>query len=897
MGDRFSRRWARIFKRDPRVEVEEELSFHIEQRVRDYIARGLDPESARAAALERLGALDGVRQECAELLSAVRRTKARRDWLLFSWLDVKLATRMLLRHHGLTVVAVFALAIGIPVGLLPLHVLDSLTRPLPVEDADEIVLVRNYDRAGSRSVLQSVHDFEQWRNELSSFAGLGAWRADLYNVNSENPQATPVRGAEIGASVFMLLRVAPLLGRPLARADEITGAPHVVVISYDLWQSRLAANPEIIGSTIRIGAVPHTVVGVMPEGFLFPFRQQLWLPFRYNALAYKRGDGPRVSVVGRLARGVSIEEANSEIAALGQRMAHDFPDTHTHLVPQVLPYTAAIAETDSAEFRMGVVVAQTLAFLLLALACGNVGILVLARSATRTREIAIRAALGAGRRRIVSQLFIESFALAAVAAGLGLLALQFFAHMTDKLVDELPFWVHLGVSLKTALLALILAIASAVIAGVVPALKATGKGVQLAIQDTLSGRSGIRFGKGYSALIIAEVAVSVFLLMIGSGLVPLAIAKPGALGIQADQYLYAALRLPRLGSTANDASDNSEERVAFAHRELLRRLSSEPGVGRPMIASAFPGLSSDRAWIQVEGVPPAPNSPAPGYHVNVAKVDVDYFDALGAPILNGRNFNTSDLRGNRSAIIVNTSFVERVLGGRNPIGRRVRYWSPEQQQPGPWEFEIVGVVARLGMNSLKPEADQGMYHVIAPGELHPVQLAVRVGNNPEQFTPRLRAIAREIDPNALVQNARTLSDVPDPERWLLTWGAYLVSFLAGVAVLLSAACLYALMSFTVAERTRECGIRAALGAPPARIVSAISTRAFFQLCSGVSIGVGVSILLFTQLDDLTGAAFRSANWQFTVTVISIFVIAVGMAACLKPTIKALRIRPMEALKG
>ena len=265
------------------------------------------------------------------------------------WLDVKLATRMLFKHPGLTLVAIFTLAIGIPVGLLPLHVLDSLTTPLPVEDGEEIVIVRNYDRTTSDPVMRPLHDFVQWRKELSSFEDLGMWRTELYNVNSEDGRAAPVRGAEVTASVFSLLRIPPLFGRPLNEADEVMGAPDVVVIGYDLWQSRMAGDRDIVGSTIRIGAIPYTVVGVMPEGFLFPIRDHLWLPFRYDPLEFERGSGPAGSIMGRLADGVSIEEARNEIELLGQRMARQFPDTHAQLQPQVLPYTHVLTEMDSPE--------------------------------------------------------------------------------------------------------------------------------------------------------------------------------------------------------------------------------------------------------------------------------------------------------------------------------------------------------------------------------------------------------------------------------------------------------------------------------------------------------------------------------------------------------------------
>lgn len=806
-----------------------------------------------------------------------------------SWLDVKLAARMLFKRPGLTLAAVFALAVGIPVGLLPQHVLNSSTRPLPVEDGQEIVLVRNYDVAESEPVTR-LHDFVEWREALSSFEDLGMWRSEWYNIRPEGGRTAEVAGSEVTASVFSLLRVPPLLGRRLDEADEVIGAPDVVVIAYDLWQSSLASAPDIVGSTIRIGAVPHTVVGVMPEGFLFPYQANLWLPFRYDPVGYERGEGPTGRIVGRLADGVSIEEARHEIEVRGRRMANQFPDTHARLQPQVLPYTAALLELDAADNRMLFAAWQILSVLLLALTCGNVGILILARAATRTAELAIRTALGASRVRIVTQLFIESLLLAVLAAGVGLLGLQAVATVPGSLMTQ-PFWVDFGVSLETAGLALCLAAFSAVIAGVVPALKATGKHVHASVQRASGGGSGIRFGVGYSVLIVGEVAVALWLMVLGSSLLPSALPKQAELGIQTDEYLFATLRIPGVDGTARvEDSDRRKavDQVAVAHRELVRRLSEEPRLGPVAIANALPGMSHDSRWLQVEGVPPAPDSDAPAHRVNVARVDVGYFDALDQPILSGRDFDTADLVDDRSAVIVNQSFVDRVLGSRNPLGRRVRYWAPDQE-PGPWTFEIVGVVGPLGMNAINPDADQGLYHVVAPGELHPVNFAVRTGNDPERVTPHLRSIVAEIDPGVWVENTIALDELPDVERRVLTLYTYFVMSLAGIAVVLSAVCLYALMSFTVAERTREIGIRTALGGKPAAIVSAIAKRAFLQLSAGVSIGATMSALMLSQL-------LQKSNWPLAVGMISLFVIAVGMLACLKPTLRALRIRPVEALK-
>jgi hypothetical protein len=286
-----------------------------------------------------------------------------------------------------------------------------------------------------------------------------------------------------------------------------------------------------------------------------------------------------------------------------------------------------------------------------------------------------------------------------------------------------------------------------------------------------------------------------------------------------------------------------------------------------------------------------------GHLVRMARVDVGFFQGLGAPIRLGRDFNSGDLAGTlqegRTSIIVNTTFVENVLGGRNPLGQRVRYVVPEDQEPGQW-FEIVGVVGHLGMNDGDPAQDEGMYHPVAPGELHPMWTAVHVGDDPLGFTPRLREVTSLVDPEAMIQYPRALNDAPNGDKQAVTYGSLLLLFLSGIALLLSAAGLYALMSFTVTQRTREIGVRTALGASPGRVFSSIARRAFFQLAMGTVAGIGVGVWFVTRVvDNRTDYAIDPA---LILAACAAFMFAVGMLACLGPTLRGLRIRPVEALK-
>ncbi len=826
------------------------------------------------------------------------RTSIRLPSVGTSWLDVKLGLRMLLKQPGLTLVTVFALSIGIPASLIPFHVFDALQVALPFDEGDRIVGLRNRNVAERRTEVRALHDFFIWREELTTFEAIGAARSDPYNVISEDGRAAPIRGSEITASAFEILRVRPLMGRVLLDADEIPGAPDVVVIGYDVWQSRLAGDPDAVGSTIRIGPVPHEVVGIMPEGFKFPLSDLLWLPLRDQPTDYERGMGPDILMFGRLADGVSVEQAQAELSTIGLRMANEFPDTHQRLRPQIMGYTAMAVGLDPSDMSEMYLI-QLVILALLAIVCGNVGTLILARTATRSTEITVRTALGASRGRIVSQLFVESLLLAVVSAGLGLvLGDRFAREFTSRVFLEAPFWMDFGVTPKTVAIAMSLAVFCAVIAGVFPALKATGRRVQQNLQRATGG-SGIRFGKGATLLIVSEVALAIgFLTMGGTMSRSLLSSTSAQMEIQPEEYMMALLRIPWTDHSAveNDISvADFRTQVIATHEALALRLNAEPGVRGVAMGTNLPGMQHGGRRVELEGE--VGGEDFRGHLVMRARVDVGFFEGLGQKILDGRGFTTADLIGtideDRTAVIVNTAFVEHVLGGRNPIGRRVRYVPPEGEEPGPW-YEIIGVVGHLGMNELNPERDEGLYHPAAPGEIHPIWLAVHVGEDPLSFTPRLREITGEVDPEAMIQYPAALVNAPNGARQVTQYGTILLVFLSAIAIVLSGAGLYALMSLTVSQRTREIGIRTALGARPGSIVTAIARRAFLQLVAGIVAGVGLGVWLIRETGG--DASARGANWTVMLATFAGFMLLVGMVACLAPTLRGLRIRPMEALR-
>lgn len=814
-----------------------------------------------------------------------------------SWLDVKLGLRMLVKYPGMTAVSIFALAIAIPAGLGPMHVVNAVLAPLPEDESGRIRALRNFNVATRRGEASSLRTFAQWREELTAFDALGAvtMRAS-YNVISEDGRAAPVQSAEVTASTFDILQVPPLLGRTLIAADEVIGAPAVALIGYDLWQSRLNGDPDIVGRTIRIGRVPHIVVGVMPEGFLFPFRDQLWLPLRVDVLAEEPGMERATLVFGRLSEGTSPEEAQAELSAIGRRMAIEFPDTHARLRPEVVPF--AIGFFGLPKGGMSAIpelyLVQVLALLVLVVACANVGMLIFTRTATRAQELAVRTALGASRARVVSQLFTEALVFAVLAAGVGLLLADRVASGFDWLLPQMPYWTDLGVTRRSVFRAFSLAVLSAAIVGVIPALKVTGKAVQQNIQRAGAGRSGIRFGGMSSVLIIADVALAVATVGLAVGIWDGLPRPSDGMGSLSEQFLSAELTIPAVAPAVEvpfvDPLD-FEAQVAATQQELVRRLEAEPGVRGVAVASHLPRMSHPLRDVELEGE--NQSNGAARSRVSIAYVDPGFFNALEQPILNGRGFDLSDLGEGGRAVIVNTTFVDQVLGGRNPIGKRVRYATPADQEPNPW-YEIVGVVGDLGMDDIS-STREGLYHPLVPGEAHPVYLAIHVGTDPESFTPRLRELASEVDPAAIISNPLPLDEVRSGDANLMPWIIRGAVALIGILLALSISGIYALMSFTVAERTREIGIRTALGAQRNSVVFTVAKRSLAQLGIGILVGIPVAAWLLSEFESV-GRIPTDSPFVTAFILGACVMVLIGMLACTAPALRALRIMPTEALR-
>ncbi|NNM33953.1 MAG: FtsX-like permease family protein [Gemmatimonadetes bacterium] len=675
-----------------------------------------------------------------------------------------------------------------------------------------------------------------------------------------------------------------MVGRTLSVEDEAPGSPDVVVLSEALWAGRYARDPDVLGRVLRVGARDHTVVGVMPGEFRYPIDQDAWIALKARGTDHPLGEGPTLLVFGRLADGIDEWDADAEAELVTARLIRDHPEIYERRVGQVVPMsTLLLGEGEGLRNDPEVLLVQTLLIAMLLIVCGNVGVLVLARAATRTAEMSVRTALGASRSRIVVQIFVEALVLALVATGAGLtmgeaLARWLMGLATSPAVSGIPFWMDMTLTADIVLLALGLAVGCAVVAGVIPALKATRKGVQSNLQRSATG-STMRFGWGSTSLIVSEVVLAVGFLAMGGTLVRSAFQeKDGLLGLDPARFLYAEVVQTGTPAPSQDPAASEEEtqnELATLQVEILRRLGEFPDVSRAGMGRQVPGRTAPDARVLVE------DEGLSQRRMRVAQVDAGFFRQLDHPILQGRNFTTADLEdgpdGHRAPVIVNTGFVEDVLQGRNPIGLRFRYAGPVAEGERPRWHEIVGVVGPLGMNVHNPLRDAGVYHPLGPGEANPMRYVIETEGDPTLLAPRFRTLVTELDPEAAVPSATSLEEMIQSESRILRWLFLGQVMLAAVAFLLSVTGLYALMSFTVSQRRREIGVRTALGARPWSIVKTIARRAAIQLALGLALGgVWAWILLREIVDD---SMTIPTNVPGTIAV----------------TLRGLRIQPVEAM--
>ena len=902
-------------------ELAREIRSHLQLLEDQYTATGMDAEEARYAALRTFGGVEQVKER-------------QRDARMFRWLagwpmDLKLGGRMLVKYPGLTIVGGLAMAFAICVGIVIFQVVSLLTNPtLPISAGARLVEIRSLDLAANVPEEQILHDFLEWRQSLRSLTDMGAWRDSSRNLVVAAGDASPVKVAEMSVSGFRVADGEPLIGRVLVEADEQPAAPAVAVIGYEVWRTRLGSDPRVLGRDVQLGNDHATVVGVMREGFEFPVSHDVWLPLKTAVLDPAPRSGPAISVFARLAPGESLQTAQAELTTAGRRAATALPATHQHLEPRVRPYAMMLVPDGPDDIALMYSIYLFMAALLI-LICGNVGLLVFARAASREGDLVVRTALGASRGRIVAQMFAEALVLGGIAAIAGVAAADVALRswgmvFLETNLGRLPFWFDLRLSPRAVAAAIVLTVAGAAIAGIIPALKIT-RGMGDRLKQTTAGGGGLQFGGVWTVVIVAQVAATViFPALVYWEQSQLRRVEDFEPGFAIEQYLGVRLEQddPADGALTTDAAAlDRHARLSATLEELRRRVAAQPGVGGVTFAENLPTTNHPQKIIEIGGdleggasvIAGGSLEPPPLRQATIGAVDPSYFDVLDAPVLAGRGFTTADAVPDTRVAIVDQGFVDQVLQGRNAVGQQVRFrypgpsgrpWGPgnpnDPAGAGGW-YEVIGVVRDLGVGApTQAGRAAGLYLPATPDLFDQIQMMVRVqSGDPMTLAPLVRDAAMAVDPSLRLVDVQRVSEANHDVLWMMTLWLRLTVVLSSVALLLSLAGIYAVLSFTVARRTREIGVRVALGASRQRVIAATFRRPLLQVAGGIVAGTAIVVLAATMIKytELPGSeSDLTLQGMAMIVCYGVVMLGVCMLGCVAPTRRALEIEPTIALR-
>lgn len=818
-----------------------------------------------------------------------------------STLDLKLGFRMLARHPGLTVLGGLSMAFAIFVGATGFELWSKTVDPrIPLPGGDRIVALELWDAGAGDPERRVLYDLALWRSELRSVEDLTVFRTRAESIVTEG-LGTPVVVAEITPSGFDLAGVAPLLGRALTQEDAEPQGPPVAVIGHGVWMDRLVGDPEVLGSVVQLGATEVTVVGVMPAGFAFPMTHDVWVPFALTQVVGEPLAGPRVNVLAKRLRGSSLDDVQAELAVLGTRMSTAFPASHEYLRPMVQPLAISMLGVPPDKLWMVLVtvgLSSNLPVLLfLVLVCGNVALLMFARASSREEELVVRGALGASRSRIVSQLFAEALVLAGAAAVVGLFFTQYGLAWVLWIVrlemfdgGALPFWLDSSIDPRTVVYTAVLTVLAAGLAGAWPGLRVT-RDLGERLKAGGGGGASFRFGGVWTFVIAGQILV-----MMLFPLVTYSVRDGGAVELVYDPTFelqdYAVGLVPAVTS---ERAPDAETGGAVA-RKIGDRMLTEPGVTGIAYSERLP--MTYHPWQQIEVDGPATEPPDErGHRVGAARVSLGYMDLFQAEILEGRAFHSGDLTEGARSVIVDDAFVNRVLGPRPAVGMHLRYLANESfrdsdQDPGPW-FEIVGVVEEIGARSFYGAG--GIYHPVEPEDLGAAHLIAHTPAGGAGILGQLRSIATEVDPTRPLLRVSDLVEATREPRDFYAFWTTLLTVVSGFAMLLSMAGIYAVMSFTVAKRTREIGIRVALGSSRGGVVRSVFKKPLTQVALGLGSG---ALVLLAYVASAIGT-HEATVWLPLAGLVALYMLLTTLVcavACAAPTLRALRIEPQEALR-
>lgn len=798
--------------------------------------------------------------------------------------EIRFALRGLRKSPVLALVAVVTLGLGIGMNALMFSfVYGAIYRGLPFPEEERILRVSWIEPSNPDAWRGlSLHDYVDVKAEQKSLTDLAAVHNGTVNVVGGS-QPVRYNGGFITPNAFAALQVRPVLGRVFRPEEAEPGAPLAILLGHHVWTDDFGADPDILGRVLRVNGEQATVVGIMPEGFKFPDTQDVWLPIRTNVLALPRGEGVALTVYGRLAPGVTREQARVELGGIAQRIHEANPET--------VDWAHFRVEKFSQPPRDMKLVFDTLlatVLLVLLVACTNVANLLLARSAGRTREVALNIALGASRRRIAAKLLAEAGVLvgAGTLLGLGLCWLGLRLVYRFAVTSPPPFWFVFKIDPPLLLFVLAASAVSALVAGLVPGLRVTGTRVSDVLKSQGRGTSSLRIGRVSRILVVSELAFSVGLL-VAAGLFVKGMVKLRTLdhGIFKDEILTA-----RVGIFESDFPTPDARGLFFT--QFHERMLARPEITSASLTSVLPGLGAAQVPVGVEGVAYGDDEKIP--RAARAFVSPGFFATFGVEPLAGRDFASGDDGTSEPVAIVNRSFAERLFPGEDPIGRRIREGA--SQSEAPWRT-IVGVAPDLYLERFRAGKEapaSGFYVPAAQADLSFMSIAVRGRGSTETLSRVLREELAVLHPDTPLYYVRTMARALREEIWYVDLFGGLFAVFGVLALLLAAGGLYAVMATSVAQRTREMGVRMALGARAGQILTMVLGQGALQMGIGLVLGLAVAGALSRGLQAML---FGVEPWDTSVYLaISGVMLLSGLAASILPARRATRADPVAALR-
>jgi predicted permease len=873
---------ALLYKSETERELDEELRYHIEQQTEQNIRLGMNPEEARYAARKAFGGVEQAKERSRDA-RGVR-------WLEDLWRDLRYGARMLAKNPGFTLVAALTLALGIGANTAIFSVVNGvLLRPLPYKDPQRLVTVFA-PRRMDQEFLISSGGFTVLRHQNQVFEQVAAF-LPMLDSSSITGDGEPeyLGGVTVSANLFTLLGVEARYGRTFLPEEEKPGANRVVVISHGLWRRRFGSDHKIIGRTISLNHEPYTVIGVMPPGFQFPpgGTSNGWLPLEidiYIPLALTpeeiNNQGKALPVIARLKSQVGIEQAQAEMTGVAARIKRQYPDTNRDESIRLAPYHQQMV----GRVRLALLVLLGAVGFVLLIACANVANLLLARAAGRRKEMAVRVALGAGRRRVIRQLLTESVLLAVLSGSLAMLVAFWGVSLLQTIIPEnLPRADEIGIDGRVFGFTLLISLGAGILFGLIPALQASKVNLSDALKDGGRSSGGSGHNRLRNLLVVSEVALALALL-IGAGLMSRSFIRLMSVdpGLDPRNVLTADIRLSR--------SKYSRPQQAVFFQQLLERLRAVPGIQAAGVVYPMPlsGMEENVAF-DIEGQPP----PAPGDQRTAGPrgVGPGYFKAQGIQILKGRVFTEIDGGDTPPVVVINEALARRYWPDQDPIGRRISFDSRNGQ---PIWRQIVGVVKGVRHMALSEEPRSEFYTPFTQYPLAFMTLVARTDGDPLNFVAAVRGQVQVVDKDQPISNVRTMEERLASAVSQRRFNLILLSIFAGLALSLAAIGIYGVMSYLVAQRAHEIGVRMALGAQTGDVLKLVIRQGMGLALTGVSIGLIIAFGLTRLLRNLLFGV--SVTDPLTYFVIALLLATVALLACYLPARRATKIDPLVALR-